>query len=353
MTEDTDETFTLTLSQDPTQPLPDGVEIKSADATATAKITELVLTATVSGSATVSEGDAAVFTVTLTGGTSKAPVVIDYSTTASTATAVDDFAVPSGKLTIPTAQPTGTITILTVDDDVLDASETLVVSLTGAFTSVGLAERGTPVRVETEIVDGDPVTVSVADVTVAEGDPAVFTVTLSGEVAADLAISYQTEEGTAKQVDDYVAVSGTALVAAGETTATFTVDTVEDEQSEVTETFTVQLAGVELPSGATLARNVVTATITDDDKVIVTLEGPTAVPEGSAATFTVQLTASRAPVVVDYTVGGTSTPGEDHDHTEKAGTLTIGAGTTTATIVIQTTRDDVLDRGETPGGNTG
>ena len=345
--EDTDETFTLRLSEDPSQPLPDGVEIKTADATATATITDLVLAASVAGPGTIDEGQEAVFTVTLARGTSKAPVTVEYNTDSSTASA-DDYTEPDGTLTIATGQPTGTITIQTTDDDVLDPAETLVVTLTAASTTVGLAELGTPAEAETTIVDRDPVTISVADVTVFEGDEAVFTVTLSGEVAVDVSVSYETADGTARDVDDYVAASGTAVVAAGATTARFTVQTVEDEESEVTEEFTVALSGVGLPTGATLAAPVATATINDDDKVIVTLEGPGTVPEGQAATFTIRLTASSAAVAVVYSVTGGNGASEQ-DFTAPSGmvTATFPVGKTTEQIVIPTIADDVLDRGET------
>ena len=58
------------------------------------------MTATVAVSAaTVAEGSNAVFTVTLSGGTSTAPVVVSYETSGS-ATSATDYTAPSGSLTI-------------------------------------------------------------------------------------------------------------------------------------------------------------------------------------------------------------------------------------------------------------
>ena len=343
--EDADEKFTLRLTG---VNLPPGVELKTADATATATITDLVLTASVTGPNTVDEGDAAVFTVTLAGGTSKADVVVEYNTDASTASA-DDYTEPNGTLTIAKEQPSGTIKIETINDDVLDVSETLEVTLTAVNTTVGLAELGTPAWAKTMIIDGDPVTMSVEDVEVVEGASAVFEVELSGMVATDVTVNYETSEGgTATEAVDYEAVSGTATVAAGDTTTMFTVDTLQDEMPEVTETFIVTVSGVDLPDGLTPKSTRATASILDDDKVIVALEGPETVTEGDSATFTASVQAGSVPVPVEveYTVtGNAATP--DVDYTAPtAGSLTILTGTKSAEIVIETIDDDVLDRGE-------
>ena len=73
---------------------------------------------------------------------------------------------------------------------------------------------------------------------------------------------YNTVEGSAEEVTDYMAVpSGTVVVASGQPTATFTVETVGDTVAEVTESFTIELTGVDLPDGVTLETATATATI--------------------------------------------------------------------------------------------
>ena len=91
--------------------------------------------------ATVTEGAAAQFTVTLTSASSTEDVVVSY-TVGGTATAGTDYTAPSGSLTITTGESSGTITIGTTSDSILDPGETLTVTLTGASTAAGDRHRG-------------------------------------------------------------------------------------------------------------------------------------------------------------------------------------------------------------------
>ena len=69
--------------------------------------------------ATVTEGGAAQFTVTLTSASSTADVVVTY-TVGGTTTSGTDYTAPSGSLTITAGESSGTITIRTTSDSVLD-----------------------------------------------------------------------------------------------------------------------------------------------------------------------------------------------------------------------------------------
>ena len=99
------------------------------------------MAAVTAGASTVSEGSAASFEVALTGARSTADVVVTYTVT-GTATSGTDYTAPSGSLTIAAGESSGTITIQTTSDSVLDRGETLIVTLTGASTAAGTADRG-------------------------------------------------------------------------------------------------------------------------------------------------------------------------------------------------------------------
>ena len=133
-----------------------------------------------------------------------------------------------------------------------------------------------------------------------------------------------------------------------ETSGTVQVTTLNDEIDEAAETFTVTLAGPDLPAGVTLGTDRATGTITDDDSLFVTVTaGSATVAEGSSAVFEVALSGgtSTADVVLEYGVGGTATAGDDYAKPE--GTLTIAGGASGASLAIETLADDVLDPGET------
>ena len=98
------------------------------------------MAAVTAGASTVSEGSAASFEVVLTDATSTADVVVTYTVT-GTATSGTDYTAPSGSLTIAAGASSGTITLQTTSDLVLDRGETLIVTLTGASTAAGTADR--------------------------------------------------------------------------------------------------------------------------------------------------------------------------------------------------------------------
>ena len=138
-------------------------------------------------SSNVNEGDDAEFTVTLTGGTSTAAVEVNYAVdTSSTATSGDDYTAPSGKLTITAGASSGTITIETLTDQVLDPGETVVLKLTAARSGTRTVTVDATATKTTTIDDSGMATVSVGPAvvqsddksSVQEGETASFVVTL-------------------------------------------------------------------------------------------------------------------------------------------------------------------------------
>ena len=253
------ETFTVTLAA-PAAGLPTGVSLGTASATGTIADDDPLTASVSAAAATVMEGEAASFTVALSGGTSTAAVAVAY-TVGGTATAGDDYASPAGTLTLAAGAADGTISIATKRDEEQDPSETLEVTLSGASMAAGTvqvdpaAARTTIANEGTELVLG-AVRALLEPATVTEGEVAQFAVTLSGTVTAAQELSWTTvDDGTATAGDDYTAASGTlTFLPAGAVTQTIEVATTEDALAEETETFTVGLGTAK-----------VTGAIEDDD----------------------------------------------------------------------------------------
>ena len=179
-----DETFEVRLAAPPASAR---VTLGTAAATGTIEDDD-ELSAAVSVAAEVAEGAVASFTVTLTGATSSADVVVGYEV-GGTATPGTDYTAPDAplELTIPAGEASGTIPIATLTDPLLDPGETLTVTLSGAgtaagnvavsaaaaeatatvtITDVGMAQAaptGRPAILGTAEV-GEPLTASVADI---------------------------------------------------------------------------------------------------------------------------------------------------------------------------------------------
>ena len=187
--------------------------------------------------------------------------------------------------------------------------------------------------------------IDIGDADVTEGGLAAFEVTLSSAATQTVTVSYATVDGTATAGSDYTSTSGTLSFAPGELTQRVEVQTLEDDEHEDTETFTVQLSA---PSGATVADATGTGTITDDDKPpTLTIDDAEPVQEGGTAEFTVRLSsASGLPVTVSYaTVDGTARAGSDYAST--SGTLSFAPGELTQGIEVQTLEDDGHEDTET------
>ena len=349
-----EEQFTVTLSAptDGATELP--LHATLTDGVATGTITDDdPLTAMVTADAeTVAEGESASFPVAMSGGTSTAEVVVSY-TVSGTAEADVDYKEPSGKLALAAGAASGTITIATLDEGVLDPGETLTVELNSATTdgrTVTVAGTG-----KTTIMDSGAVTVAVAGpAAVTEGETASFTVSLSGAVAEPVEVAYATEDGTAKSgaEGDYTAASGTLTFSPGALEQTIEVTTIDDELDEAAETFAVVLTAPNLPAGVSVETARAEAAITDGDPLPELTIGDVTVTEGAdgettGAEFTVSLSpvSGREVTVAWATADGTAaSPG---DYAEASGTLTFAAGETERTLSVAVAGDDLNEADET------
>jgi hypothetical protein len=118
-----------------------------------------------------------------------------------------------------------------------------------------------------------PPTVSVSDVTVAEGDDAgktaaTVTIKLSAPANVDTVVNYATANGTATAPADYTATSDAVTISSGKDSATVDVAIVSNlkPQDDRAFTFTISLPdpGSD-PPAATLGQATATITIVDDD----------------------------------------------------------------------------------------
>ncbi|MEL6899301.1 MAG: Calx-beta domain-containing protein, partial [Planctomycetota bacterium] len=158
-----------------------------------------------------------------------------------------------------------------------------------------------------------------------------------------------TYTGIAADGTDYTS-QATVTIPAGSTTATFTLDSIEDSIVESNETVVVTIGsisggGFEATPVAHATNNIVTTTIIDDDQPQVSISDATTI-EGGDLEFVVTL--DQAPVsatTVDFaTATGTATAG---DFTASTGTLTFAVGETTKTITVSTVNDTTYEPDET------
>lgn len=264
-----------------------------------------------------------------------------------------------------------------------ETSKSLFIDVNGAFDELderdedialelyapegaSLAGDGSILRATGVILDddgyGSNLALLTSDPVLIEGDSgdrlAVFEVRLSRPAPTEIAVGYQTIDGTATSGSDYTATSGTLSFALGQEIAAIAVPVIGDTVSELPERFSLALSpqGTLTGEAAGLQNTVGEATILDDDAAsgpTLSVEPADSVGEGyNFLRFVVTLSeASLETVSVNYRTRLAGTAQREDLYSpatasENNGTLTFAPGETTKSLFIRSGPDDLDERDE-------
>ena len=338
---------TTTITDDEIAPSDIALSVSPGRVSETATTSSFTVTATLEGLSTLTTDT--VVTLTL-GGT--ATQNTDYTVT----TALASVIIPANSMSA-----TGTLGIDPTHDEIVEGGETIVISGT---TTSGLNVSPAPITLLDHSHRREPtsaeLSISGPSSSVPEGSDATFTVTLSHSVAADVTVGWSALVDTDSAVStDLATTTGTVTFAANSASgATTTIDirTIDDDLSELSETFTVILGAITSTLSdqvsADSSASSTSATIAASDPITVELGGPSSVAEGATTTsYTVSLHPSGVTPTADLTVSyatadGTATAGDDYTATSSTLTFTQAAAGP-QTFKVQTTGDNVDESEET------
>jgi hypothetical protein len=285
----------------------------------------------------------------------------DYTQTGATS-----FTPPTGTVTFGAGNSTATVTIDPESDTTVEPDETVILTVTsGAGYNVGSPNSATG----TITNDDTDVTLAVSPSSVSEDGATnlVYTFTRTGATASPLTVNFSVG-GTASfgvSPNDYTQTgatsftppTGTVTFGAGNSTATVTVNPNSDTTVESDETVILTLtAGAGYNVGSP---NSATGTITNDDADVTLAVSPSSVSEDGATNLVYTFTRSgftASPLTVNFSVGGTATFGASpNDYTQTGatsftpptGTVTFGAGNSTATVTVNPETDTTVEADET------
>ncbi len=331
------------------------------------EVDEPDVTVAVSPASVLEDGpDNLVYTFTREGQTTSA-LTVNF-TVAGTASSTTDYALTgaatfdgtNGTVSIPIGSSTTTVTVNPTTDITVEADETVIVNV-AAGTGYDVGTPGSATGTITN--DDTDVSVAVAPTSTTEDGAGnlVYTFTRAGVTTGALTANF-TINGTATFNTDYTQTgaatfappNGTVLFAAGSSTATVTVDPTVDTTVELDETVILTVApgtgyNVGVPSAAT-------GTITNDDTDVSIAVVPASVAEDGATNLVYTFTrtgVTSTPLTVNFTIGGTATFNTDYTQTGAAtfvppnGTVTFGAGNSTATITVDPSADVTSETDET------
>ncbi|QFZ92723.2 Calx-beta domain-containing protein [Synechococcus elongatus PCC 11802] len=296
------------------------------------------------------------FTLSRTGSTTQA-LTVAY-TLAGTATNGSDFSQLSGSVTFAAGSNTATVTLSPINDSLVEGDETVVLAIANnASYTIAPGQGSATVTIQDN--DTPPVALPVisviaSDAIAAEGgsNTSTFTLSRTGSTTQALTVAY-TLAGTATNGSDFSQLSGSVTFAAGSSTATVTVNPLDDAVVEGDET--VVLAVANNPS-YTIAPGQGSATVTIQDNdtppvalpVISVIASDAIAAEGGSntGTFTLSRTGSTTQALtVAYTLAGTATNGSDFS--QLSGSVTFAAGSSTATVTVNPLDDAVVEGDET------
>lgn len=299
------------------------------------------------------------FIVSLPSGVTVAEDITVSYTVSGTATADADYAVLSGTVTIPADQNSVSIPVIVTNDDILEITETVIVTLAGG-TSDNFTFTGTGNAIlnitddESAMPDNLALTVSHGGDASESGTAGSFIISLQGGItsAEEITVHY-TISGTAGAGVDYTALSGTAVIPAGQTSVAVAVTAIDDQELEPAETVILTLNGGTSSGFTFTGTGSATVHITDNDGIPanlvldVTKETDAAEPDVNG-NFIIRLPdniTSSLDITVNYTLNGTATNGTDY--TTLTGTVVIPAGQNSIIIPVIVTDDQFIEADET------
>ena len=302
-------------------------------------------------SASATEGNIIIFTVTRTGNNSSSQSVTVTTSIATGDTASDtDLTAKTATLTFAPGETTTTFAVQTTPDVLFEGNETFTVSLSNP-TNVSIISS-TNATAQGTITNDDAAPIfSIATAEASEGNAINFTVTRTGDAQAQQSVTVVTSIATGDTASDtdLTAKTETLTFAQGETTKTFTVATIQDSLVEDNETFTVSLSSPTNGAIISSTNGIALGTITDDDTPAEFRISAAEALEGNAINFTV--TRSRDNLIAQSVTVATSIATDDtasaNDLTAKTETLTFATGETSKTFTVQTTQDSLFEGNET------
>ncbi|TZF81845.1 tandem-95 repeat protein [Pedobacter sp. BS3] len=313
------------------------------------------------------DGQPAQFIFTLKNGmTVDANTTISYTLT-GTATSDDYTGSPSGTITIPAGQNNATLSLPITDDNKVENTETINLTVNAVSSPYGLAIDVANSQTSLFIFDNDEAIITISPASGFEGHTVtsamVFNVTLSKPVNHPFRLYYQTADGTATVADgDYQEAPSGAYIDftgtnPGTETHTISISVNGDRKIEADEDFKV-IIGPLTNDGTTddtfgglltIPQNTATGIIQNDDSGVITITRTDGAEEGPVnGKFTFSFppgVTSDQPTTINYTLDGTATGGGIDYTPQYTGSITIPANANSADLIL-TIIDDALVEGD-------
>ena len=189
---------------------------------------------------------------------------------------------------------------------------------------------------------------SVSSITENSGTTVTITANLTNAQASALSINLSVS-GSATEGTDYSSIVSSLTIPAGSQSVSTTFTPIDDSISDVNETISISISSITGGEGSVRVGSSTSITITDDEAVpsVSLSASSSSIAENSGSSITLTATStiiSSANLVVNLNSSGTSTSGTDYG---SISSITIPAGSTTATSSFTTIDDSIYEGDET------
>jgi hypothetical protein len=151
------------------------------------------------------------------------PLTINLSYGGTAAPGID-YRVPAGTLVIPAGQTSLTVQVPTVTDNLVESDRTLTVSLaSGTGYTIGTPSSAS-VTITSQVMP--KLTIAASTSTLAQGGAATFVITASQAPTQNTSVTFAVQ-GTAEPGQNYEPLTGAALLVAGQTQVTVTLQSLQ------------------------------------------------------------------------------------------------------------------------------
>ncbi len=263
-------------------------------------------------------------------------------TTTGSAIAGQDYQALPATITIAAGEERAELTLTTIDDDVAERTERVLIRVLPPSTSTSVVQD--PVLIPLDIEDDDVQRFSVAldRDRIKEGERALVTIDTSIGTTEDVALLTDRIGGDASP-EDYQILPAQVTLPAGRTQQQFFVAARTDDQDEADETLIIRIRSAD----ETRLRGERQLALTLEDTTIPELLPPAPVSVGEGETAHIELEVNT-PVLQEVSVWvvatGTAVLGADYPYLPHR--LLIPAGSTRTSFLLRPTADDIFEPDE-------
>ncbi len=145
------------------------------------------------------------------------PITVEFATANNTAVAPGDYTAATGTVTFAPGDTSETVTVQTIDDALVEGTETFAVNLSNASGNAAIADGlGVGTILDNDVAEPQR-QISISNASATEGGAEEFTVSLDAASANPITVEFATANGTAVAPGDYTAATGTVTFAPGDT----------------------------------------------------------------------------------------------------------------------------------------